>query len=179
MIMNKFSPKATYLPQMLRMVRQWKYLVGIWNIWAKQNSWLISEYKEMSEFRKVNVGKTKFWSYASFQFDKKRLIKICNLSSRWNMEFYELEIWSWNEKFEFWFYLFSSTSKSTPSFSKRLFSSDKEGLDINIIIMVSFSKFETPGKHEEGEGIVMSKYVWYLERILLKKCDVKNLESMR
>ena len=78
-------------------------------------------------------------------------------------------------------YLFSSTSKSTPSFSKRLFSSDKEGLDIDIIIIVSFSKSDVkkPGKHEVGEGIVMSKQVWYFERILLKKCDVKNLESMR
>ena len=74
---------------------------------------------------------------------------------------------------DFWglfdFYLCSSTSKSTPSFSRRLFSSDKEGLEEEISDSRQFWKtrlrisiVKPPGQHEEGEGVSKVRFVFGL-----------------
>ena len=74
---------------------------------------------------------------------------------------------------DFWglfdFHLCSSTSKSTPSFSRRLFSSDKEGLEEEISDSRQFWKTrlrifiaKPPGQHEEGEGVSKVRLVFGL-----------------
>ena len=67
------------------------------------------------------------------------------------------------------FNLRSSTSKSTPSFSRRLFSSDKEGLEEEISDSRHFWKtrlrifvIQSPGQHEEGEGVSKVRFVFGL-----------------
>ena len=71
---------------------------------------------------------------------------------------------------DFWglfdFHLRSSTSRSTPSFSRRLFSSDKEGLAWEISDSRHFWKtrlrifiVQPPGQHEEGEGVSKVRFV--------------------
>ena len=89
------------------------------------------------------------------------------------------EIWICDLWFEFCFHLFSSTSRSTPSLSKSTFSSDKEGLGIKIISLVSSStvsgeKYRTAW----NEQSMAYEYKYRNTNIQIHKKNF-HLESMR